>query len=102
GRAGGHPPGRRVLPRERPALPATREEALGLAMNNNFSVISATFAELAARDNIDVVRGQLLPQVSAVGTLSRSYDQSATFKGALLHSAQITAQLTIPRSEGGA
>src|SRR5919108_141714 len=79
-RATGHPPGRLILPRERPALPATREEALSLAANNNFSVISATFAELAARDNIDVVRGQLLPQVSVVGTLVRSYDQASSFK----------------------
>jgi TolC family type I secretion outer membrane protein len=101
-RAVGHPPGRLILPRDRPALPATREEALGLAMNNNFNVISATFAELAARDNIDVVRGQLLPQISVVGTLSRTYDQSVTFKGDLLNSAQITAQLTMPLYEGGA
>ena len=101
-RAVGHPPGRLMLPRERPVLPATREEALSLATNNNFSVISAKFAELAARDNIDVVRGQLLPQISVVGTLDRSYDQSATFKGALLNSAQITAQLTMPLYEGGA
>ena len=101
-RAVGHPPGRLMLPRERPVLPATREEALSLATNNNFSVISAKFAELAARDNIDVVRGQLLPQISVAGTLARSYDQSATFKGALLNSAQITAQLTMPLYEGGA
>jgi TolC family type I secretion outer membrane protein len=101
-RAVGHPPGRLMLPRDRPALPATREEALSLAAHNNFNVISAQFAELAARDNIDVVRGQLLPQVSVVGTLDRSYDQSATFKGALLNSAQITAQLTMPLYEGGA
>jgi TolC family type I secretion outer membrane protein len=101
-RAVGHPPGRLMLPRERPVLPATREEALSLATNNNFSVISAKFAELAARDNIDVVRGQLLPQISVVGTLDRSYDQSPTFKGALLNSAQITAQLTMPLYEGGA
>jgi TolC family type I secretion outer membrane protein len=101
-RAVGHPPGRLMLPRDRPALPATREEALSLAAHNNFNVISAQFAELAARDNIDVVRGQLLPQVSVVGTLDRAYDQSATFKGALLNSAQITAQLTMPLYEGGA
>jgi outer membrane protein len=101
-RAVGHPPGRLTLPRERPVLPATLEEARSLAANNNFSVVSAMFAELAARDNIDVVRGQLLPQVSLVGILSRSYDQSATFKGALLNSAQITAQLTMPLYEGGA
>ena len=95
-RAVGHPPGRLMLPRERPALPATREEALSLAANNNFNVISATFAELAARDNIDVVRGQLLPQVSVIGTLARTYDQSVNFKGTLTNSAQVTAQLTMP------
>ena len=101
-RAVGHPPGRLMLPRDRPVLPATREEAVSLATNNNFSVISAQFAELAARDNIDVVRGQLLPQVSVIGTLTRTYDQSVTFKGDLLNSAQITAQLTMPLYEGGA
>ncbi|HYZ42229.1 MAG TPA: TolC family outer membrane protein, partial [Stellaceae bacterium] len=101
-RAVGHPPGRLTLPRDRPVLPATLEEAISLAANNNFNVISATFAELAARDNIDVIRGQLLPQISVVGTLDRSYDQSFTFKGALANSAQITAQLTMPLYEGGA
>ncbi|MFL5267932.1 MAG: TolC family outer membrane protein [Stellaceae bacterium] len=101
-RAVGHPPGRLILPRDRPVLPATREEALSLAANNNFNVISATFAELAARDNIDVVRGQLLPQIAVIGTLSRSYEQATSFKGSLLNTAQITAQLTMPLYEGGA
>jgi outer membrane protein len=101
-RAVGHPPGTLILPRERPALPATREEALSLAANNNFNVISATFVELAARDNIDVVRGQLLPQISVVGTLNRSYDTITGVKGTLSNSAQTTAQLTMPLYEGGA
>src|SRR5499427_3315893 len=101
-RAVGRPPGRLTLPRERPVLPATLEEAESLAANNNFNVISAVFAELAARDNIDVVRGQLLPQVSLVGTLSRASDPSVTQKGDLLNQAQITAQLTMPLYEGGA
>lgn len=101
-RAVGHEPGRLIMPRERPVLPATLEEAISLAAHNNFNVISATFAELAARDNIDVVRGQLLPQVSVVGTLSRSLDQSTGFKGTLVNTAQVTAQLTMPLYEGGA
>src|SRR4051812_3464333 len=42
-RAVGHPPGRLMLPRERPALPATREEALSVAAQDNPNVISATF-----------------------------------------------------------
>src|SRR6202030_4862558 len=77
-RAVGHPPGRLVQPRERPVLPATREEALALATHNNPNVISANFTELAARDNIDVVRGQLLPTISLVGDLNRSISPSST------------------------
>src|SRR5438045_3974719 len=78
----GHPPGRLMLPRERPALPATREEALSLAMHDNPNVISASFTELAARDNVDVVRGQLLPQISIVGDLNRNYAPSISLQGA--------------------
>ncbi len=101
-RAVGHPPGILILPRERPTLPATREEAQSLAATNNFSVISANFAELAARDNIDVVRGQLLPQISLVGNLSRSLAPSVTLSGALENTGTIAAQLTMPLYEGGA
>jgi outer membrane protein len=101
-RAVGHRPGTLMLPRDRPALPATQEETVSLASNNNFNVVSAIFAELAARDNIDFVRGQLLPQISVVGSLSRIADQSLNFKGILTNSAQILAQLTMPLYEGGA
>jgi TolC family type I secretion outer membrane protein len=101
-RAVGHPPGTLMLPRERPTLPATAEEAASLAANNNFSVISANFAELAARDNIDFVRGQLLPQISIVGGLNRSFAPSVTINGTLEQSASITAQMTMPLYEGGA
>ncbi len=101
-RAVGHPPGRLLLPRERPALPATREEAQSLAAHNNFSVISANFAELAARDNIDVVRGQLLPQISIIGNVQRAQDPSITFKGFLANTGSVLAQMTMPLYEGGA
>jgi outer membrane protein len=104
-RAVGHPPGRLTLPRERPALPATREEALSLAARANPNIISAAFTELAARDNIDVVRGQLLPQVSATGDLNRAIS-SATSAGvstsATTSTAMITATMTMPLYEGGA
>src|SRR5439155_9057517 len=101
-RAVGHRPGTLMLPRDRPALPATQEETVSLAGTNNFSVVSAIFAELAARDNINFVRGQLLPQISVIGTLSRTHDQSFNFKGDLTNLAQVTAQLTMPLYEGGA
>jgi len=101
-RAVGHSPGTLMLPRDRPTLPATGEEAASLAANNNFNVISANFAELAARDNIDFVRGQLLPQISIVGTLNRTLAPSITLSGARQQSGTIAAQMTMPLYEGGA
>jgi outer membrane protein len=101
-RAVGHPPGRLIMPRERPALPATREEALSLASNDNPNIIAASFNELAARDNVDFVRGQLLPQVSIVGDLNRNFSPSFSLRGARQDTASVTARLTMPLYEGGA
>jgi len=89
------------MPRERPALPATREEALAMAASNNPNVISANFTELAARDNIYVVRGQLLPQISIVGDLNRTYSPSVTLNRARQDQASVVARLTMPLYEGG-
>ncbi len=100
-RAVGHQPGILILPRERPTLPATREEALALAASNNFNVVSANFAELAARDNIDVVRSQLLPQISLVGAAGRSLAPSVTLSGTRENTATIGAQMTWSLYEGG-
>lgn len=101
-RAVGHPPGRLVFPRDVPALPATRREALSLAAHDNFSVISANFTELAARDNVDLIRGQLLPDISIIGDLARASDQSSLLQGVTEMTGSITAQMTMPLYEGGA
>ena len=98
----GHPPGRLVMPRERPVLPASREDALAVAAANNPAVIAASFVELAARDNIDLVRGQLLPQISVVGTLSRAQNPSFAQQNTRTDSATVVAQMTMPLYEGGA
>jgi outer membrane protein len=97
----GHPPGRLILPTERPALPATRDEALALAATNNPNVIAANFAEAAARDNVDAVRDQLLPQISIIGDLNRSFAPSVTLNSAREDTASVTAQMTMPLYEGG-
>jgi outer membrane protein len=101
-RAVGHPPGRLVMPRERPALPATREAALSLAANDNPTVIAASFTELAARDNVDSLRGQLLPTIEIIGDINRSTAPSFTLRNARQDSASVTARLTMPLYEGGA
>ena len=88
-RSVGHPPGRLVMPKERPALPATRDEALNIAATDNFNVIAANFTELAAKDNVDAVRGQLLPQVSIVGDLNRTFAPSITLNVAREDTASV-------------
>jgi outer membrane protein len=100
-RAVGHPPERLIMPSERPALPATREEALELAATNNFDVISAMFTESAARDNVDFIRGQLLPQVSITGTVGRNIAPSVAQSGVRTDTASVVAQMTMPLYEGG-
>jgi outer membrane protein len=110
-RAVGLPPGILLLPRDRPALPATRDGALNLAASNNPNVIAEAFAELAARDNIDVVRGQLLPQISVVGDLNRSVSGSVSaptasstatsFTNSVTSTASAMATATMPVYEGG-
>ncbi|HEY1798121.1 MAG TPA: TolC family outer membrane protein [Stellaceae bacterium] len=100
-RAVGHPPGRLVMPKERPALPKTREEALNIAATDNFNIISANFTELAAKNNVDAVRGQLLPQVNIVGDLNRSYAPSITLNVAREDTASVVGQVTVPLYEGG-
>lgn len=98
-RAVGEPPGLLVPPKERPVLPVSRDEATTLAGANNPSVISARFAEAAAKDGVQVVRGQLLPQFSIVGDLSRAIETSV--RGVTADTATIEAQVTIPLYEGG-
>ena len=98
----GHPPGRLILTNERPILPANRDEALALAATNNPAVISANFAEAAARDNVDFVRGQLLPQINIIGDLNRSFSPSITLNSAREDTASVVAQMTMPLYEGGA
>lgn len=99
-RAVGHPPSRLILASERPVLPNTRDEVLQLAATDNPNVISANFAE-AARDNIDVVRGELLPQISVIGDLNRSYSPAIAIHSAREDTASVTAQLTMPLYECG-
>ncbi len=65
-------------------------------------MIAANFAESAARDNIDVIRGQLLPQISIVGDFNRSFSPSVTQNAAHQDTASVVAQMTMPLYEGGA
>jgi len=97
----GEPPGLLEPPTERPVLPTSRAEAATLAARNNPNVVSAQFAEAAARDAVGVVRGQLLPQISIVGDLNKGQETATQFQNRTINSSSIIARMTMPLYEGG-
>ena len=55
-------------------LPTSEEESKSLAIENNPDVVLADFTERAARSDIDLTRGELLPTVTLGGELNREED----------------------------
>ena len=66
-------PGSLIRPKPWRHIPRSLEAALAIAAETNPEVLSAFFVELASRHNIDLVTGELLPEVS----LEASYTQAA-------------------------
>lgn len=99
-RAVGHVPPKLSATKVRPVLPATREEALSMASAKNPNVIAALFSEDAAREQVKVIRGQLLPTLSVVGDYQRLNDVG--FPKSDQTVASVEARMTMPLYEGGA
>lgn len=57
-------------------IPSDERQALSLAMNNHPEIASAGYYEMAARNNVDVVMSDLLPEVSLRGSYDRNFDAS--------------------------
>ncbi|HLY57187.1 MAG TPA: TolC family outer membrane protein [Stellaceae bacterium] len=96
----GQAPGELVKPAVLPVLPATLDEAEGIAAAAAPTVVQAQYAQQAAEDNVDVIRGQLLPTIQAQASYSRSNDSTAF--GLKIDDKRIIAQGTLPLYEGGA
>ncbi|HLY57188.1 MAG TPA: TolC family outer membrane protein [Stellaceae bacterium] len=95
----GAAPGDLVKPTSLPELPATLGEAEGIAAASAPSVIQAQYAQQAAEDNVDVVRGQLLPTVVAQADFQKTSDVSAY--GEQVTSKSVIAQGQWTVYEGG-
>ncbi len=54
-------------------MPTTLDEALALAETNNRDIIQAHFTKQAAASEVESIKGELLPQLDAVGRLNKTY-----------------------------
>ena len=82
-----------------PGLPINREEAVEIAVRENFTLVQVKFQELAARYNIDEVSASLLPTVSLVAQAEQDYDTSGQDNEARSVTAEI--QVSIPIYQQG-
>ncbi|NKB49160.1 MAG: TolC family outer membrane protein [Alphaproteobacteria bacterium] len=83
-----------------PNLPASEADALAAAADNNPDVVFADFNERAARSDIELRRGELLPTLTLDATVDRDKDIVGSdvkdTEGAL------TARLSVPLYQSGA
>ncbi|WP_246116812.1 TolC family outer membrane protein [Denitrobaculum tricleocarpae] len=92
-------PGTLVTPPVPVNLPATQDEVVTLATENNPDVTSAVFTERAAEKNVRQVKGELYPEVNLVGSLSHQDEVSNS--DTETDSASIIAQVSIPIYQQG-
>ena len=80
-------------------LPSSGEETIKLALAQNPDVTSAEFNERASQNNINKVKGELLPSLDLSGTASRSLNASGLKTSLETYSAKVT--LSVPLYKSG-
>ncbi len=96
----GKRPERLSDPRVTFPLPAQLPFALDIARRVNPTIVAAFYEEYAARNSVDSITGELLPQINLNGTVSQSFDQSTP--DSRTNAASLVATVTIPLYEAGA
>lgn len=87
------------LPASPPGAPPSKAAAVQEAALNNPRVIAAQYDERSAIDGIDVVWGELLPEVDL--NLSASRDTNASSESDRVESAEAVINMTVPLYQAG-
>jgi TolC family type I secretion outer membrane protein len=77
------------------------DDVLHLAETRNPKVLSARYSIEAAKADVDLSKGSLLPEINLVGNSSRNWGQSSSLPGQE-DSSQVLVQLTMPLYRSGA
>jgi TolC family type I secretion outer membrane protein len=95
----GQAPGTLAAARPLDALPASLSETEAIAGAKAFLVQSARYTEAAARENVDVIFGEMLPLVTLNGSLADS--RESTTPSGRTKSATVSVIATVPLYESG-
>jgi outer membrane protein len=88
-------------PETMPVLPTSLDDTIATAESSNPSVIAADFAYQQADKQVDTALAKLLPEISAVGSASRNWDQSPSVRDRA-DRLTIGLRATVPLYQGGA
>jgi outer membrane protein len=95
----GHPASRLVEARESPLVAKSLGENVDISLRESPSVVSALYREQAARFNIDLVRGELLPTATLESNYSKRFDGSVGLDS--VETTTVTGRVTVPFYTGG-
>jgi outer membrane protein len=88
-----------TLPDFPQALPGKRETAVALALDANYGIAAAIYDEKAARANIKVMSGELMPTLAVQGTVGRDIETSTV--DSRIDEASVKLVLSVPIYDGG-
>ena len=95
----GHAPGSLKYPKL-PKLPGNVDAAIALAEKINPNILAAAFVAEAARHNVEVVKGDLLPEVSVSATAAKTVQDIGHETNT--DQFQIVGSISVPLYESGA
>ena len=96
----GQLPGKLSKPGSPGPLPANREATVTAAFAGSPDIMAAEYDERSSLDDVDRVRGELLPSVNLIGAAERDYESS--IEGAKVDSLQALVRLDVPLYQAGA
>jgi outer membrane protein len=97
----GHPPSNLVEPKSSTMVPKTLPMSTEIALRESPAVVAALYREQAARFNIDLIRGELLPTVQIEANHAKRFDPSPGSNIEFAEDNTVTGRLTVPFYSGG-
>ena len=81
-------------------LPSTRTQAIGIGLNENPQIESALAAEKSAKHNLNVIKGERLPEVNLEVQYGQNFDSSSLTDER--ETGSVFARARVPLYQGGA
>jgi outer membrane protein len=95
----GHPPSYLAEARANTLVAKTLQANIEISSRESPTVVAALYREQAARFNINLIRGELLPTVQLEANYTKRFDPSATIDE--VETSLVTGRVTVPFYTGG-